>query len=151
MWTSFYFEYDHETRAKGSLVPPTRALNLALRVSSSEWTWATWTASAMNDAFWDCSAAAIAGKRTRFNGWRTAGERWTIWSGRAYLGASAESGMRMRVSVPPAERKLMSLLQLCAQLGGWGQSHLHNYPVPLNALGHLLGNPGEESGHTAYQ
>ena len=65
----------------------------------------------------------------------------------AYLGASAEPGMKMRVSVPLAEGNRVSV-NYAHSWEGW-QSHLHNHPVSLNALGHLLGNPGEESAHAA--
>ena len=79
-WCIFEHDRDHETRAKGSLVPPTRALNLAFSASSSEWTSATWTVNAINDAFWDCSAAAIAGKKKVYQAPRDTREISTIWS-----------------------------------------------------------------------
>ena len=74
----------------------------------------------MNDAFWDCSAAAIAGKRTWFNCRRTAGEKWTIWSGQRTLGRllSLERGREF----PLYLLKESDINQLCAQPGGGGGS-----------------------------
>jgi hypothetical protein len=73
----------------------------------------------------------------------------------AYLGASAESERKMRVFVPLAAKASRVGMYTdrpsyaCTELGD--QSHLHNDPVPLNAFGHLLGNPGKEPVHAAYQ